>query len=126
VASPCGHRGSRSLQRDPSLGRGDRTVLLRHQGDDQRLMAKPPKTFVFTREPTRRRCYICVDAEMKEWLSSCLQQTLDAGEVRPLGTRVHKELVSAFGEARAPNTDNSTRRHLLTHEPLWNEWKVDG
>jgi hypothetical protein len=87
---------------------------------------KSPKTFVFSREPARRRCHICIDAEMKEWLTGCLRQTLAAGEVRPLGTRVHKELVNAFGELRAPNTDNTTRRHLVTHEPLWNEWKANG
>ena len=89
-------------------------------------MAKKPKPFIFTREPVRRRCHICTDNEMRDWLSGCLKQTLEAGEVRPKGSRVHKELVSAFGEERAPTTDNTTRRHLVTHEPLWNDWKVNG
>lgn len=68
------------------------------------------------------RCSVCVDPEMRDWLSDCLKETISLGERRPLGSRVHRELVEAFGQERAPGTDSSTRRHLRDHEPLWLNW----
>ena len=68
------------------------------------------------------RCSVCIDKEMRGWLSDCLKETVALGEIRPLGSRVHRELVAAFGEDRAPWSDSSTRRHLRDHEPLWTSW----
>lgn len=68
------------------------------------------------------RCSVCCDKEMRDWLSECLKETLKLGEKRPLGSRVHRELLEAFGDKRAPWSDSSTRRHLRDHEPLWRKW----
>ena len=68
------------------------------------------------------RCSVCIDTEMRDWLADCLKETIALGERRPLGSRVHRELVEAFGEDRAPWSDSSTRRHLRDHEPVWKSW----
>lgn len=68
------------------------------------------------------RCSICMDTEIRDWIAACLQQTLDLGEQKPMASRVHQEVVLAFGEDRAPVANSSVRAHLKNHEPVWQKW----
>ena len=77
-----------------------------------------PKVFGNSRST---RCMLCLDKEMLEWIKSSLDATLDEGFARPSISRVHKELVSTFGD-RAPRVEGSVNRHLSVHEPAGNGW----
>lgn len=68
------------------------------------------------------RCFLCIDEEAGGWVHDCLAETIKAKMPRPLGSRVHRELVDAFGQERCAWSDSSTRRHLRDHEPLWRKW----
>jgi len=84
--------------------------------------SKLPKVRAFQKERSFPiRCSICCDEEMRGWINACFIETMKSGMPRPVGTRVHRELVAAFGKERCPWTDSSTRRHLRDHEPLWND-----
>jgi len=75
---------------------------------------------VFAKVPVRK-CLICKDKEMSDWLRDCVIATVKAGEPRPPSALVQKEMRIAFGD-RAPATAGSTRRHLREHEPAWREF----
>jgi len=72
------------------------------------------------------RCFLCIDSEAGDWIHDCLAATIKARMPRPLGSRVHRELVDAFGQERCAWSDSSTRRHLRDHEPLWMRWDEHG
>ena len=65
---------------------------------------------------------MCIDTEMRDWVQECLKQTRALNERRPMASRVHREVVNAFGKSRAPGSDSSTRKHLKDHEPVWQSW----
>ena len=85
-------------------------------------MSSKPKVVVIKRERYATRCHICLDVDIRDWLSDCLRKTIDGDHSRPTGSTVHRAIGEAFGEVRSPGSDNTTRRHLRDHEPLWVGW----
>ena len=85
-------------------------------------MPKKPEVIAFKNEGYGTRCHICLDTEMRDWISECLEKTVEVGHPKPQGVIVHRELARAFGEERVPASDNTTRRHLNLHEPTWMNW----
>jgi len=82
-------------------------------------LAKP---IIFSDDRKRnRRCMICRDDELSLWIRDCIEMTIGAGEKRPSMLVVHESLKSSFPD-RSPAHENSTRRHLLEHEPAWGRW----
>ena len=82
------------------------------------MTSPKPKAFVRTYRP---RCFLCLEQDIATWIHECLEETKKAGGRRPTATLIHQEVSSTFPD-RAPAHENSTRRHLTSHEPAFFEW----
>lgn len=85
-------------------------------------MSSSPKVAPFLRENNiEKRCMICSDDEVREWLRGCIVETKKVGAKRPSAGMVHREIKTNF-PGRHPRSENSTRNHLREHEPEWFRW----
>lgn len=75
---------------------------------------------VFTNN-RQRKCMICNDKPMSDWLSESLKMTISGGHNRPPARQIHEEMKRAF-PGRAPNSPTSVRTHLGDHEPVWRDF----
>lgn len=67
---------------------------------------------------SHRKCILCNDKEINEWLSESLRMTLEGGHERPPARQIHETMKETFPD-RSPNSATSVRAHLSDHEPLW-------
>ena len=70
------------------------------------------------RKSLHKKCIICNDGPINEWLSDSLKLTIEGGHDRPPARQIHEEMKKAFPN-RSPNSTTSVRMHLNDHEPLW-------
>ena len=82
-----------------------------------------PKPKVFAK-PVRPRCFLCQNPVASKWIHDSLLESKKVDPRRPTATLVHQEVAMAFPEA-APKHENSTRHHLLEHEPAFFDWDAD-
>ncbi len=76
------------------------------------------------KNPSRVQCFICLDAEVCDWIRDSLIETRKGGYPRPAASTVHRLTIDAFGAERMPQHENSTRSHLRRHEEVWYEWRA--
>lgn len=82
------------------------------------MTSPKPKAF---EKSARPRCFLCIEREVTVWIHESLIESKKIDPRRPTATLVHQEVVKAFPE-QAPAHENSTRHHLLTHEPAYYGW----